>query len=226
MQRSIILQSIAKPYFQSGNEFKIGADYYKTIYVFNPGPWATRKPTIEFASSANVELVDSSGGVTWLPKTNKTSAFADEGLPPGTAFFITFKYQRGTNGDPTPSLFCDAKQCKNAPSSLDLDLILALIRLALCAFVLGVMILIVLLVSTKHDLKSAKEDIDKANDGIVHKALAELLNLAVKTEGEADVEESARALNALSKSAKDVRAKNVPRNKLPQGQPGPKNSAA
>jgi hypothetical protein len=150
----IFLNSVAKPYWIVGKDFTCGTNSLHTYYVVNPGPWATRTPVVEFMPQAGAEIVDFSPGVTVATLENKFCVRPDGGLPPGCAYFLTYKHSC-TDADPMPAVTCDGKPCKTSPS-FDLDLILKLLICGNSILLLGCIIFAALFFESRRALIAEK----------------------------------------------------------------------
>jgi hypothetical protein len=142
----IILHSVSNPYWISGKQVTVSGECLHTYVVINPGPWATRRPKIQFPLEKATQIVDFSPGVSVEKKDtiNQLWASMDDGLPAGCMYFVTFchPYPTNVNNEPTVAVVCDAKPCKNAPT-FDLDLSLksmqaiSLMAIFACAITTG-----------------------------------------------------------------------------------------
>ena len=147
----IVLLSIAKPYWIAGDRIVTGNETYRTYLVVNPGPWKTRTPTVEFMPDTNAALVGLSPGVTVEARPNKVCVRPDDGLPPGCGFFLTYRRTGAASADVLPSVVCDGKPCKNAPS-FDLELILKGLLAGGCLLFVGFLIAGYMYWRTRRDL--------------------------------------------------------------------------
>jgi hypothetical protein len=127
----IVLQTVSKPYYMKGSKALVGDQWLQTVFVINPGPWKTRVPTIEIATTTPIDVIDRSISVTLDPKDGNPAngkeviATVPNGLPPGCNCFISYLYPRSTNAEPSLQVGCDGKPCKEAPT-IDADVIMTL----------------------------------------------------------------------------------------------------
>lgn len=199
----IALQTVSKPFYTLGKKVFIGNDCYQTVFVVNPGPYKTRNPEIEFSLLAGIDVVDYSVGVTVETKANKKTAKVDGGLPPGSNFFITYKYTPIPTADASPRIVCDGKQCKDSPT-FDLEITLLILILT------GIITSIIAVFSTWGYLSTRKELRDEKTSTI-NKALSALIE---RCEAQADVTESVHALvSFVAGKGSEVESKPVKKDK-------------
>jgi hypothetical protein len=194
----LILESVGSPYWQVSDGYQQGADSYKTLLIVNPGPWSKRKPSIEFPVSAHVRIVSTSGWVGTEGDGTTFTVSSKSDIPPGVAFFVT--YACSSTNQVEAKVFCDAKPCRNTPSSIDLDLILKLLGLLLVGFLMALFIFTILFFTEKAEHKKTKE-------GIVHQALNELLSREQKRQSQADIAETEETVEGLSEKVGNIRSR-------------------
>jgi hypothetical protein len=195
----LILESVGNPYWQVGDSYRVGNDYYRTILIVNPGPWSKRKPSIEFSESAHVELVGTSGWVEKQSDGTTLTVSAKSEIPPGIAFFVTYRCNVTNLAQSVPKVMCDAKACRDTPSTIDLDLVLKLLGIFMVGLLMGLFIFSVLFFAEKADHKKTK-------DGMLHQAVMELLTREQRRQGQADVEQAEQTVAGLPSPQKLTRS--------------------
>jgi len=189
----VVLNTVSKPYWTIGSQIPVGTDYYQTLFVFNPGPWATRTPEVEFHSLSNsIQIISFSPGVKISNDSDEVCAQPGEGLVPGGIYFITYKYSANLAWEARPDVICDGKLCKDDPT-FDLDLTLK------CLLLLGGLCILACFFTVGYCGKVVGE-LRYEKQSTIRTAIAELL---AARKADVDVLESARALATLLNGVKD-----------------------
>lgn len=199
-----IAQSVGSPYWQGVDRFQSGDSFYRTVQIMNPGPWASRHPSLEFPISAHIKIISTSGGVSVSQDDNSLQIVPKVDLPPGISFLITYQY--APTNEIEPKLFCDGKECRNIRSSFDLDLILVLLKIALIVLVLAALFLAGLFVNERVAHQRTKES-------ALHQAIHALVNRATSEDGERDAAKAEGTLQGLPEKIVNIKSKPVPRKK-------------